>query len=158
MKISQTKERLIINGIPINHEKPSFELGSEVSGDKLRDSLLLTSNFSNWIFNNFISASKYSILKHVLFSPRSESLLVLIAYFTFVITDCLNEISLLTKDTMLNGINMFDPARTAIEVRCHLLLSKMICGPVFFFSSIIIIIIITLSLLLFSLLRSHNYF
>ena len=43
---------------------------------------------------------------------------------------------------MLNGINMFDPARTAIEVRCHLLLSKMICGPVFFFSSSIIIIII----------------
>ena len=66
---------------------------------------------------------------------------------------------------MLNVINeMFDPARTAIEVRCHLLLSKMICGPVFFFSSIIIIIIIIiititlLLLLLFSLLRSHNYF
>ena len=48
---------------------------------------------------------------------------------------------------MLNVINMFDPARTVIEVRCHLL-SKMICGPVFFFSSIIIIIIIIIIFLI----------
>ena len=32
-------------GFPINHEKLSLKLGSEVSGDKLRDSLFLTSNF-----------------------------------------------------------------------------------------------------------------
>ena len=50
---------------------------------------------------------------------------------------------------MLNGINMFDPARTAIEVRCHLLLSKMICGPVFFFSSSVIIIIIIIIIIIF---------
>lgn len=42
--ITDQEKDLIINGIPINHEKPSFKLGSEVSGDKLRDSLLLTSN------------------------------------------------------------------------------------------------------------------
>ena len=89
-------------GFPINHEKLSLKLGSQVSEDKLRDSLFLTSNlFKLNIYFYFISASKYSKLKHVLFSPRSESLPVLIAYFTFVITDCLNEISLLTKDTII---------------------------------------------------------
>ena len=54
---------------------------------------------------------------------------------------------------MLNGINMFDPARTAIEVRCHLLLSKMICGPAFFFSSSIIIIIIIVIIIIIFLIK-----